>query len=95
LAPCDGYYLVRYGVLSLAVGRIVEAVDALRAALKLDPRNRCYRVLLADAYAEAGLEEEAAELLTQAGELDSYEMEFVGRRRLELNRAEMDAAGAA
>jgi hypothetical protein len=63
--------------------------------VKMEPRNRCYRVLLADAYAEAGLEEEAAGVLIQVGELDSYEMEFVGRRRQELNQAEIDAAGRA
>ncbi|NIR19566.1 MAG: hypothetical protein GTN79_07370 [Gammaproteobacteria bacterium] len=58
----------------------------------MDPRNRCYRVLLADAYAGAGLEEDALRMLSSAGELDSYEMDFVGRRRLELNQAEMDVA---
>ncbi len=58
----------------------------------MEPHNRCYRVLLADAYAEAGLEDEAAKLLDQAGELGSYELEFIGRRRLELNKAELDAS---
>ncbi len=94
LAPYDAYYLVRYAIASLATGRIVESIDAFRVALEMDPRNRCYRVLLADAYAAAGLEDNAAEMLNSAGELDSYELEFIGRRRLELNRAEMDAARA-
>ena len=93
LAPYDSYYLIRYGFVSLALGRIVEAIDALRSALRMEPWNRCYRVMLADAYAEAGMESEAAKLNSEAGELDSYDMEFVGRRRMELNRAEMDAGG--
>ena len=94
LAPYDAYYLVRYAIASLATGKIVESIDALRSALEMDPRNRPYRVLLADAYLAAGLEEDATKILTSVGELDSYDMEFVGRRRLELNQAEMDAARA-
>ena len=70
----------------------MESIDAFRTALDMDPRNRCYRVLLSDAYAAAGLEENAAKMLDLAGDLDSYDIEFVGRRRLELNQAEMDDA---
>jgi tetratricopeptide (TPR) repeat protein len=92
LAPFDGYYLVRYAIASLAMGLIVESIDAFRSALQMDPRNRCYRVLLADAYLAAGMEDEAAALVSAVGELDGYEMDFVGRRRLELNQAEIDAA---
>ena len=95
LASYDTYYLIRYAVACLATDQFIKAIDALRSALRMDPRNRCYQVLLADAYTEAGLEQEAAQMLVKAGELDSYEMEFVGRRRLELNRAEHDAGGRA
>jgi tetratricopeptide (TPR) repeat protein len=86
LAPWDSYYLIRYGAVCLALGHIVEAIDAFRSALEIDPDNRCYRVLLADAHSQAGLQQEADRLLRQVGELNSYEMEFVGRRRLEFHR---------
>ena len=32
-------------------------------------------------------------MLDAVGELDSYDMEFVDRRRMELSRAEQDAGG--
>ena len=90
--PFDDYYLIRYAAAALATGGIVESIDAIRTALSMDPRNRCYQVLLADAYAEAGLEAEAEAMLEKAGDLDSYDMQFVTQRRLEVNRGESGAA---
>jgi tetratricopeptide (TPR) repeat protein len=83
MAPWDSYYLIRYGVVCLALGHFVQAIDAFRSALEIEPDNRCYRVLLADAHAQGGLQQEADRLFRQVGELNSYELEFVGRRRME------------
>ena len=80
-SPEDAYYTVRLGMALLQGGYPAEAAAALQRAVDLDPRNASYHALLADTYFQLGFEREALLQYRQAGQLDTYDNDFVERVR--------------
>ena len=68
-------------MLYLQAGYLLEAADALRQAVNLDPENASYHTLLGDAYVRLGYEREALAHYRSAGKLDPYDTAFVERLR--------------
>jgi len=81
LAPCDDYYYALLAVACRAAGKSDEALAALLQAGRIRPKNHAYQYLVAEAYREAGLTSLADHYTALAGELDSYDADYVDRLR--------------
>ena len=74
LAPCDAYYNVRLGVVSLQAGLSPRGGRCFPAGNRvLEPDNASYHCLLGDASARLGFERQALQHYRSAGRLDPYD----------------------
>jgi predicted Zn-dependent protease len=72
-SPVDSYYSFRLGLLYLDAGHPQNSVAALKRAIELQPRERIYHAVLAEAYRLCGNSAEAEAHQARACDMDYFD----------------------